>query len=94
MRATRPKYSELSPEERRRNICRAHTNMMIKRGQLERGPCKRCGTRSGVQAHHRDYNKPRLVHWLCGDCHRSLHREKKKPTKHRLSLADVLRRHG
>jgi ribosomal protein S27AE len=94
MRERRPKYSELSPNERKRSICRAYTNVLIKRGALKRGPCERCGTLRGVQAHHRDYSKPRLVRWLCGECHRALHRKKKPAAKHGLTLADVLRRHG
>jgi hypothetical protein len=33
--------------------------------------------RSGLQAHHDDYNKPLAVRWLCKLCHDAWHREHK-----------------
>lgn len=46
----------------------------IRRGELERQPCEECGATEGVQAHHEDYSRPLDVTWLCGECHRDLHR--------------------
>ena len=73
MRATRPRYRDLSAEQRRRSNCRAYTNVLVKRGVLTRGNCADCGS-VHVQAHHPDYSNPRLVTWLCGPCHRRRHR--------------------
>jgi hypothetical protein len=47
----------------------------------KRNACEKCGAtpvfkdgRSGVQAHHCDYNKPLDVMWLCQRCHHEWHR--------------------
>lgn len=71
-RENRPKHSELSPEARRRANCRSYTNMLIKRGELQRMPCVSCG-KPNAQAHHPDYDDPRRVTWLCKDCHGTHH---------------------
>lgn len=56
----------------------------IKRGALARpDACETCGGpgprykdgRSGIQAHHDDYNKPLEVRWLCQPCHHQWHKE-------------------
>ena len=54
----------------------------IKRGVvLRKNVCDFCGEapvfkdgRSGVQAHHSDYNKPLDVDWLCQSCHYEWHK--------------------
>ena len=54
----------------------------VRRGIIQRSTsCEECGKspkckngRSGVQAHHNDYNKPLEVRWLCKDCHHEWHR--------------------
>jgi predicted DNA-binding protein YlxM (UPF0122 family) len=54
----------------------------IKRGVLIRpDTCSQCGVapppykdgRSGIQAHHDDYNRPLDVRWLCQACHHAWH---------------------
>jgi predicted DNA-binding protein YlxM (UPF0122 family) len=53
----------------------------IRRGDIKRQEtCEACGDspiykdgRSGVQAHHADYNKPLEVEWLCQQCHHEWH---------------------
>ena len=44
-------------------------------GRLVVQPCERCGTTSGVDAHHEDYTKPLDVRWLCKAHHRERHVE-------------------
>lgn len=63
-RETRPRYSDLTPEERRKSICRAYTNVMLQRGVMVRGVCEVCGA-AEVTARHDDYDRPRVVRWLC-----------------------------
>ena len=72
MRRTRPKHSELSPEQRRRSNTRAYTNVYIRRGNLIPAPCAKCGAKK-VQPHHHDYSKPLVVTWLCRPCHLAEH---------------------
>ena len=72
MRKTRPKHRELTPEQRKRANCRSYTNTLITRGKLIREPCEECGAEP-AEAHHPDYDNPRLVHWKCLACHRAHH---------------------
>jgi hypothetical protein len=54
----------------------------VLRGLVERKThCEKCGKaptfkdgRTGVQAHHPDYNKPLGVMWLCQPCHHDWHK--------------------
>ena len=44
-------------------------------GSLEcQGYCEFCSVEVGLVGHHEDYSKPLEVIWLCGDCHRKVHR--------------------
>jgi hypothetical protein len=45
----------------------------IRDGRLVRQPCEVCGTVSGVQAHHDDYDRPLDVRWLCQSDHMAAH---------------------
>ena len=72
-REHRPKYRELDEETRRKGITRAYTRVLVKRGQLDRGPCRDCGTTENVHGHHPDYSDPWRVIWLCAPCHRHEH---------------------
>jgi hypothetical protein len=62
----------LSEEERRKDICRSYTHMLVKRGHIQKSPCLLC-LAEPAQAHHPDYNDPRLVFWLCLEHHREEH---------------------
>jgi len=35
--------------------------------------CKYCGTYGALEAHHRNYDKPLDVQWLCVPCHKQWH---------------------
>ena len=35
--------------------------------------CETCKKRTFLVRHHRDYNKPLEITWLCGSCHRQEH---------------------
>lgn len=55
----------------------------VLRGRIKRpDQCEQCGAsprfkdgRSGIQAHHPDYNKPLEVMWLCQPCHHKWHQQ-------------------
>lgn len=71
-RRWRRRYHELTPEQRRRANCRAYSNVLKRRGHLVPQPCEACGS-TDVQMHHRDYDDPWNVIWLCrgkNGCHR------------------------
>ena len=44
--------------------------------------CSRCGSTYGIQAHHHEYSLAAAtdVEWLCGRCHRAVHRDEPTPT--------------
>lgn len=44
----------------------------LKRGLIEREPCKVCGAR-GTDGHHPDYDRPMYVIWLCRRHHIAEH---------------------
>lgn len=71
-RATRPKHTELSPEERQKANARAYLNVYIRRGKIVRMPCHVCGSPK-AEGHHHDYSKPLDVVWLCRPCHMAEH---------------------
>ena len=74
-RATRPKHSELTDEQRQRANCRSYANVYQRMGVLVPKPCEVCGDEK-VEKHHDDYSKPLQVRWLCKQHHREA--EKKK----------------
>lgn len=73
----------------------------VRKGLIEkRTSCEACRTeylfkdgRTGVQAHHDDYNKPLEVRWLCQKCHHAWHKvntAKQKEVLRGLAPVDVL----
>ncbi len=70
------KTHPMSEEQRFKGIVRRKTNVRIKRGLLIKFPCEICNDPL-VQAHHKDYNKPYDITWLCIKHHRELHKSLK-----------------
>lgn len=66
------KAKERAPEKMR---ARSLMSAAIKRGQLVRQPCEKCGEPK-VHGHHTDYSKPLDVMWLCRKHHYEEHRRR------------------
>lgn len=64
-------------EDKRRVRAHSAVSYAIRRGNLVRLPCVRCGEEKSV-AHHEDYDKPLDVMWLCQPCHKQRHKELKE----------------
>jgi hypothetical protein len=62
-----------TPEQWHRGLTRSYTNVLIRRGVLVRQPCIWCKHTPG-EAHHPDYDRPRLVVWMCRPHHLEFHR--------------------
>ena len=76
------------------------TEKALKKGILIRpSNCSKCNEnksfkdgRSGIQAHHNDYNKPLEVRWLCQKCHHIWHKtneaknNEKEPTGEQIDI--------
>lgn len=62
------------PDEKRKRVARESVRKALKSGRLVRPVnCEGCHLpKDGIQAHHKDYTKPREVDWLCPDCHGEL----------------------
>ena len=71
------KLYDRRPEVTLRNKAKHFTNNRITAGLLQRTPCIKCG-KEPSEAHHIDYHKPRLIMWLCMECHRNLHKKKEE----------------
>ena len=61
-------------EDRRRGIAHNAVARALKKGELLRNPCVKCGDKKSV-AHHEDYDKPLSVIWFCQVCHVQRHKE-------------------
>lgn len=48
----------------------------ILNGKIRRAErCRWCPSKKDIEGHHKDYNKPYEVEWLCKKCHRKLHKQ-------------------
>lgn len=56
----------------RKYLARTAVGNAVRDGRLVKGPCFRCGSTSGIEAHHDDYSKPLEVRWVCFKCHRTI----------------------
>lgn len=64
-------------EDSRRQKAHIAVAKAIRKGDLIRAVCERCGNEKSV-AHHEDYDKPLQVTWLCQPCHKQRHKELKE----------------
>lgn len=71
-RQHRARHGQLSVDQRHRANARSYANVYKRRGKIKQQPCGRCGSEDS-QMHHRNYNAPLLVEWLCVRCHRDEH---------------------
>lgn len=71
MRLKRPKYSELTDDQRFKGNARSKIKVYQRRNSIEKQPCEICG-RGNAENHHPDYSRP-LVTWLCRSCHNAQH---------------------
>ena len=60
---------------------RVTANIYKRRGKLKPEPCALCLDADTVM-HHRDYNRPLDVQWLCRACHAKVHREERANGAH------------
>lgn len=58
----------------RRQKCHGAVAKAIKKGELIRLPCVKCGNKKSL-AHHEDYDKPLDIIWFCQLCHKQRHKE-------------------
>jgi hypothetical protein len=68
------RWQQANPRARWAHVCLASA---LKRGIVEKQPCKVCGSEK-VDAHHDDYSRPAEVTWLCRRHHVQLHRDRRK----------------
>ena len=68
------KYKEKNPDK---VLAHNTVNNAIRDGKLIRGPCEIKGCEEPSEAHHKDYNKPLEVNWLCKEHHIELHRKER-----------------
>jgi len=62
----------LNPDQKRKDIARSYAGVYLRRGKLQKSPCRDCLSPDS-QMHHPNYDKPLEVVWLCRDCHMKEH---------------------
>jgi len=66
-------------EECIKKICRKRTQILISKDVIKRKEvCEVCGNTSGgtwnpIYCHHRNYQDPTDIQWLCRECHSKIH---------------------
>lgn len=54
--------------------CNNAFNRAIKKGEIERQPCEKCGKPDAL-GHHDDYSEPLEVRWMCDEHHQEYHNQ-------------------
>jgi len=70
----------MTPEQKKKDSCRSYAGSYLKRGKIKRKPCEECGAKK-VMIHHKDYDKPLEITWLCQRHHRIVTAELRKERK-------------
>ena len=73
MRETRPKYSQLTAEQKRKANARAYANVYQRRGIIKRAECIVFGCGTTAEKHHEDYSLPLQISWMCRAHHLAVH---------------------
>lgn len=67
----RLEYRKMFPD---RMVAYSDVKNAIRRGEMQKDPCSRCGATKHIHGHHEDYSKTLDVVWLCIKCHSEVHR--------------------
>lgn len=71
-------YEALNSKKKKARVAVSNA---VQSGKLEKRPCVYCGELD-VEAHHRDYNRPLDVTWVCFRCHREYFHNQIVTVKH------------
>ena len=70
------KSHPLTEEQKVKDRARSYAGEYLKRGKIERKPCRIEGCPERAQMHHHDYSKPLQVEWYCRKHHLEAHAQK------------------
>lgn len=62
-----------NPVKNKKAAARLVVKLMVLHGWLAKQPCTACGTATPVEAHHRTYDDPLAIVWLCRFHHQAEH---------------------
>lgn len=67
-----------SKEQRKKfrleHLARVKLGYALKKGIIKKPTvCSKCGNEGRIEGHHKDFNKPLEVEWLCNRCHKLEH---------------------
>lgn len=69
-----PNFVSVDADIPLKDNARQAVHYAVRKGRLTKPKeCSRCGGKQRIQAHHKDYEKPLDVVWLCEQCHRQEH---------------------
>jgi hypothetical protein len=69
-RARAERWAEKNPLAKKAHIA---VNNAARDGRLQKSPCALCGSEKNIQGHHKNYDRPLDVIWLCTTCHHRIH---------------------